>query len=104
MDVREAARLLDRREAVALDVREPAEWQAGRIPAALHIPMSQLAQRAGELPHGTTIVAVCRSGNRSGTVTKALRQAGYRAENLDGGMKAWARAGLPVEPPDSRIA
>lgn len=104
MNAREAAHLLERGEAVALDVREPAEWRAGRMAGALHIPMGQLAQRAGELPRETTIVAVCRSGNRSGIVTHALCQAGYRAENLEGGLKAWVRAGLPLEPAHGRIA
>jgi rhodanese-related sulfurtransferase len=104
MDVREAAALLDRGEAVALDVREPSEWRAGRMPGAKHVPMGELGARTSELPRDTTIVAVCRSGNRSGFVTHALRDAGFRAENLEGGMLAWVRAGLPVEPPDGRVA
>ena len=104
MDVRAAARLLERGEAVALDVREPAEWNAAHLPGAVHIPMRELARRAGELPSGASIVAVCRSGNRSALVVRALRGAGFHAENLDGGMKEWARAGLPLEPPDGRIA
>ena len=104
MDARAAADLLADGGAVALDVREHSEWRAGRMPGALHIPMGELERRAGELPCEATIVAVCRSGNRSGVVTEALRGAGYRAVNLDGGMKAWVRAGLPLEPRDGRVA
>lgn len=78
-----------------IDVREPDEWAAGHIDGALHIPMGQLSQRRDELAQDRTIVAVCRSGNRSGQVVAALRGAGYDAENLDGGMQAWARADLP---------
>ena len=104
MDVEGVARLLAAGDAVALDVREPFEWHAGRMPGAIHIPMGELAQRTDELPRERTIVAVCRSGNRSGTVTEALRHAGYRAVNLDGGMKAWVRAALPLELPGGGIA
>lgn len=103
MDCEEAARLLDRGEAVAVDVREPREWDAGHLRGSLHIPMRELGARQDELPAGTTIVAVCRTGNRSGAVTRALRDAGYEAENLEGGLKAWVRLGLPLEPPGGRV-
>lgn len=85
-----------------IDVREPDEWEAGHIDGALHIPMGQLGQRRDELAQDRTIVAVCRSGNRSGQVVAALRGAGYDAENLDGGMQAWARADLPFVAEDGR--
>lgn len=78
-----------------VDVREPDEWVAGHIDGALHIPMGQLSERQDELAEDRTIVAVCRSGNRSGQVVAALRNAGYDAENLDGGMQAWERSALP---------
>lgn len=85
-----------RREDVQLiDVREPSEWDAGHIEGAVHIPMGELGSRQDELARDRTIIAVCRSGNRSGQVVQALRNAGYDAENLDGGMQAWAAAGLP---------
>lgn len=78
-----------------VDVRETDEWRAGHIEGALHIPMGSLSERRDELAEDRRIVAVCRSGNRSGQVVAALRQAGYDAENLDGGMGAWANEGLP---------
>jgi rhodanese-related sulfurtransferase len=92
MDVREAAEQHDR--IVLLDVRERDEWDRGHIDGALHVPMGELAARQSELPTDATIVCVCRSGNRSGVVAGALVRAGYRAENLEGGMLAWAAAGL----------
>lgn len=91
----EAARLVDD-GALLLDVRQPHEWQAGRAPQAEHVPMHDLARRAGELPRDRTIVAVCRSGRRSGIVTEHLRAQGYEVLNLAGGMQAWAGAGFPV--------
>ena len=104
IDVREAHELLARGEALALDVREPAEWQAGRIPGSLHIPLGELPSRADELPRDGRIVAVCRSGNRSGLATSALRRAGYEVDNLRGGLKAWRASGLPLDPPHGRVA
>lgn len=82
--------------AFLLDVREPDEWEAGRAPAATLIPLGTLGAEVRRLPEEGEIVVVCRSGARSAKATKALREAGYEALNLDGGMKAWAAAGLPV--------
>lgn len=78
-----------------LDVREDVEWQAGHIEQAVHIPMGELNARIAEIPEEQTIVAVCRSGQRSRAVTDALNRAGYTAHNLEGGMHAWEEAGLP---------
>ena len=101
---RAAAELVERGEALLLDVREDDEWRAGHAPTALHIPLGELAQRFRELPQGRPIVAVCRSGNRSALATESLLRAGLEVENLDGGMKAWQKAGLPIEPSDGRVS
>ncbi|MBT2207160.1 MULTISPECIES: rhodanese-like domain-containing protein [Actinomadura] len=80
-----------------LDVREQDEWDAGHAPAAVHIPMGQLSDRAAEIPRDQEVFVVCRSGGRSAQVTVALNQAGWLARNVDGGMKRWAEAGRPME-------
>jgi rhodanese-related sulfurtransferase len=103
IEVRDAAALLEQGGAVALDVREMLEWEAGRIPGALHVPLRTLGARLPEIPKDRRIVAVCRSGNRSGLVTEELARRGYRIENLAGGMKAWVAAGLPLEPADGSV-
>ncbi len=82
-------------ELQVIDVREPHEWEAGHIDGALHVPMAELGARQDELATDRTIACVCRSGARSGAVTNALCNAGYTAENMEGGMQAWAAAGLP---------
>lgn len=79
-----------------LDVREDDEWMAGHIDGSQHIPLGQLGDRLGELPAGRRIVAVCRSGSRSAAAVRGLRQLGYEAENLDGGVSAWTRSGLAL--------
>ena len=94
LDAGQAAALLDRREAVLLDVREPAEWIAGHAPQAVHLPLAQVTAQAA--PQGATVIAVCRSGQRSGRAADLLAAAGVAVHNLAGGMGGWARAGLPV--------
>lgn len=79
-----------------LDVREPAEWQAGHVDGATHIPMSELGAAQGALPTDRPILCICRSGQRSAMVTGALERAGYDAENLEGGLLAWVEARLPL--------
>ncbi|HEX4251734.1 MAG TPA: rhodanese-like domain-containing protein [Pseudonocardia sp.] len=80
-----------------VDVREADEWLAGRAPNAVHIPMSELAGRLDELPEDEDpLYVICRSGGRSGRVVAYLVAQGYPAVNVDGGMQAWERAGLPV--------
>jgi len=79
-----------------LDVREQDEWDAGHIDGAQHIPLGQLGARLGEVPKDRVVVAVCRSGSRSDRAATGLRASGYQAENLEGGVTAWARSGLPL--------
>jgi rhodanese-related sulfurtransferase len=92
-----------RREAVLLDVRERREFRAGHAPGSKNMPLSTLAQRTHELRGQRTYVAICRSGNRSRSATARLRNAGFEVLNLKGGMHAWQRAGLPLEPRTGRV-
>jgi rhodanese-related sulfurtransferase len=78
---------------VLLDVREQDEWDAGHAPNALHIPMSELAGRLGELPAEQEVLVICRSGGRSARVTAYLNANGWDARNVDGGMQQWAATG-----------
>src|SRR6266540_3928680 len=80
-----------------LDVREPDEWKAGHIAGSQHIPLGELRTRVAEVAKDKTVLAVCRSGSRSDAAARGLRTLGYTAENLDGGLMAWVRAGLPIE-------
>jgi rhodanese-related sulfurtransferase len=84
-------------DARPVDVREPEEWVAGRAPTAIHLPMSQITTRLGELPEGEDpLYVVCRVGGRSARVVQYLVAQGYPAVNVDGGMLAWAAAGRPL--------
>jgi len=96
----EVTRLINSANAVLLDVRETPEFEGGRLPNAVHIPLSQLDSRGSELARSTSrpVVAYCMSGNRSRMAGKALARLGFKEiYNLRGGYRAWKDAGLPVE-------
>lgn len=84
-----------------LDVRTAEEYKSstGHLRRSVLIPVQELAARLGELaPHKkNTIIAICRSGNRSGWATSMLRSQGYPALNMVGGMIRWNIEGRPVE-------
>jgi rhodanese-related sulfurtransferase len=86
--------------ALLLDVRELDEWQAGHAPDASHVPMREVPGRVDELPADRRIVAICRSGGRSRAVAEVLIGAGLDVVNLEGGMRAWEAADLPIETDD----
>ncbi len=80
-----------------LDVREDDEWEAGHIAGAVHVPLMQIPARAPELDLDADWLAVCRVGGRSLQATAYLSRLGLRVSNVEGGMEAWAHAGLPFE-------
>lgn len=75
-----------------LDVREPYEAEIASLGADQLIPVDQLEDRLAELDVGQDeeLVVHCRSGGRSARATKLLREKGYRASNLAGGVLAWS--------------
>jgi rhodanese-related sulfurtransferase len=95
VDVDEARRRVDA-GAFLLDVREPDEWQAGHAADATFLPMGRVTAERDSLPRDRPILAICRSGARSGRVTAALVSWGYDAANVAGGMQAWAASGHAV--------
>lgn len=98
VDVVRAKAMVDTEQALLLDVRESWEWVTARIPGATHIPMGQIPTRLTEIPHDRPVVVYCATGQRSGAVTEALRQAGYPwVFNVAGGIVAWMNERLPVE-------
>lgn len=90
----EAQRLAAAGEVHLLDVREPSEWEAGHADGATHVPLGSLTPELA--PAGKPVIAICRSGGRSGQATQLLSAAGVDARNMAGGMNAWSEAGLPV--------
>ena len=96
MDSITVQQLHDREGIPLIDVREPDEFAAGRVPGAVNLPMSQLGERLDELPDGPFDV-ICKVGGRSARVAQALSARGYEAVNVDGGTDAWIQAGFRIE-------
>jgi rhodanese-related sulfurtransferase len=85
--------------ALLLDVREAEEYMQGHVPGSTLIPLGQLERRLQEINgyKGKPVALICRSGNRSAQAQKLLEKAGFSATvNVEGGMIAWQKAGLPV--------
>jgi len=80
---------------VILDVRTPPELtgQHGQIEGVINIPVQIIERRVGELEKykDKNIAVICRSGNRSVFGTEILLKNGYKAKNVEGGMKAYNR-------------
>ncbi|MDQ6916755.1 MAG: rhodanese-like domain-containing protein [Pseudomonadota bacterium] len=94
-----ATQLINRQNAVMLDLRDAKEYEGGHLPNALHIPLSQLSSRAGELSKFTSrpLIAYCDRGNKSRAVGPTLSKLGFaEVYTLRGGVHAWTEAGLPV--------
>ena len=87
-----------------VDVREPYEHEAGRIAGDLHIELERLTAQVGAIDRERPVVFYCRSGSRSALAAQAFGASGYSAHNLTGGLKAWVKDGLPIEPADGRVA
>jgi rhodanese-related sulfurtransferase len=94
----DAATLLSGGNAVLVDVREPDEFARRHVKGALSRPLSQLGSAPLGLPGGDQVIFTCRSGMRTGSNCERLAAAaGGEALILDGGVDAWAAAGLPLE-------
>jgi rhodanese-related sulfurtransferase len=101
---REEAQRLIADGAQLVDVRADHEWEAGRIGGATHLPLAELAERAGEVDKERPVVVYCRGGNRSSMATAALAEAGYFALKLSEGITGWEQEGLPLEPEGGYVA
>ena len=90
--------------AQVVDVREAYERAAGHIAGSRHIALGDLATQAESLDRDRPVIFQCHVGSRSLMAAQAFRQAGFDAYSLDGGLVEWDARGLPLEPPDGRVA
>ena len=104
LDPDHARTLIESGEVQLIDVREPQEWDAGRIAGARHVQLEQLAAEADSVDREQPVLFYCRSGSRSGMAANAFRRAGFDAYSMDGGLVEWDRRGYPLEPEDGRVA
>lgn len=95
----EVTLLMNREDALVLDVRESGEWSSGHIPGARHITLAQLDKRMSEIEKfkDRPIIICCASGNRSSSACGQLKKGGFeKVFNLSGGISAWLGANLPL--------
>jgi rhodanese-related sulfurtransferase len=103
IDVGEARKRLAE-GAQLVDVRDDHEWEAGHIPGAIHVPLPELNERAGEIDRGRPVILYCRGGSRCEMATEALAAAGFDAAKLERGVVGWSEDGLPLEPEGGYVA
>jgi rhodanese-related sulfurtransferase len=96
----QATQLMNREDALVIDLRPAAEFAKGHILGAKNVPLAELEKRAGELDKhkAKPVILYCADGNRAGDGAALLRKHGFSSVvNLSGGYAAWQQAGLPVE-------
>ncbi len=96
----QATHLINREEALVVDVREPNEFAAGHVLGAKNVPLARLDASGAELAKRKErpLIVCCDGGERSAKALAALKKQGFtRVANLSGGIAAWQQAGLPVE-------
>jgi rhodanese-related sulfurtransferase len=91
-------------EVQLVDVREPYEWEAGRIDGARHVELERLASQAETIDRDRPVVFSCRLGARSALAAQAFRSAGWDAWSLRGGLTLWHEHGLPIVPEGGYVA
>jgi rhodanese-related sulfurtransferase len=100
VSVQQAVQLINRRDAIVLDVRDAAEFQSGHVPNARHIPAAEMEKRLKELDKfkQRPLVVVCRSGPRAASACALLRKNGFaEVFTLKGGILGWTQASMPLE-------
>lgn len=83
--------------AAFVDVRDPYEFEARHVAGAINVPIGRFKAHVDGLPRHVEVVVTCQIGQRSGLAVRYLRERGFDAHNLDGGLEAWIAAGCPLE-------
>ncbi len=96
----QATHLINREDALVVDVREPNEFASGHVLGAKNLPLARIDAPAAELAKKKErpVIVYCDGSERSAKALAVLKKQGFtRVANLSGGLAAWQQAGLPVE-------
>ncbi|MDR1463413.1 MAG: rhodanese-like domain-containing protein [Azoarcus sp.] len=94
-----ATMLINREDAVVIDVRDQGDFDQGHLPNARHMPLGEIERRSSELEKFRTrpLILYCGSGSRAATAISTLKKAGFeKLYNLRGGLSEWESAGHPL--------
>lgn len=92
-----ATQMINQQQAVWVDVRPAEQFQAGHIAQARSVPLDDLDKKATALPKNKPLVVVCDNGRDSARAAAKLKTLGFaEVVSLEGGMRAWSAANLPV--------
>jgi rhodanese-related sulfurtransferase len=99
LSAQDAVNLINRESGIVIDVRDASSYSDAHITGARNIPLAQLESRLSELEKSKIRpIVVYGAGSDAERAVKLLRKQGFdRAAGLDGGLKTWTDAGLPVE-------
>lgn len=98
VSVTDAVQLVNREQGVFIDVRSRERFQAGSIPQARHIARADLEAQADSLPRDKPVILVCDTGQQTAALVGKLRKLGVtRAVSLQGGLRSWGQAGMPLK-------
>jgi len=92
----EAVQLANRRQGVFIDVRSPEQYKAGSIAQARNVPMAELESKLDSLPKNKPLILFCDQGREAIRAAALLRKHDREAVSLDGGLRGWTQAGLPL--------
>lgn len=95
----ETTLLVNRGNALLLDIRDKKAFEGGHIVDAINIPLARLKERVKELEKhkDKPVVVICQIGHQSGEAVKILEEHGFTAvTRMSGGMAEWQNQGLPA--------
>ena len=98
LDAKRAREVIASEGGQALDLRELDDWGEAHIAGAVRVEDDDVEAALESLSQDQPVVVVCATGDRSVQVAAELRERGFRAAVLKGGMKSWSGAGLPTQP------
>jgi rhodanese-related sulfurtransferase len=93
----QAVQMMNHQHAVLVDVRPSEAFNTGHVPQARNVPLGDFEKKAAALPKNKPIILICDVGRSAIGAATRLRKLGFtEVVTLDGGLKAWMTAGLPV--------
>jgi len=91
-----AVQMVNRSQGVLVDVRSPEQYKTGTIAQARNLPAEQLTQKLASLPKNKPLIIFCAQGAESAKIAAQLRKQGLQAVSIEGGLRAWTQAGMPL--------